>query len=40
MGIQSYVIDAELTQERAEHAEQEEFKAWKEKKKKWKKLNH
>jgi hypothetical protein len=34
MGIQSYVIDAELTQERADHAEQEEFKAWKEKRKK------
>ena len=31
MGIQSYVVDAELTQERAEHAEQEEFKAWKKK---------
>ena len=34
MGIQSYVIDAELTQERAEHAEQEEFEAWKKKAKK------
>ena len=33
MGIQSYVIDAELTQERAEHAEQEEFKKWKNAKK-------
>ena len=31
MGIQSYVIDAELTQERAEHAEQEEFEASKKK---------
>jgi len=33
MGIQSYVIDAELTQERAEHAEQEEFQKWKNAKK-------
>ena len=31
MGIQSYVIDAVLTQEREDHAEQEEFKAWKKK---------
>ena len=31
MGIQSYVINAELTQEKADHAEQEEFKAWKKK---------
>jgi len=29
MGIQSYVIEAELAQEKAEHAEQEEFKKWK-----------
>ena len=34
MGIQSYVINAELTQEKADHAEQEEFKAWKKKAKK------
>lgn len=33
MGIQSYVIEAEMTQEKAEHAEQEEFKAWKKKRK-------
>ena len=33
MGIQSYVIDAELTQERADHAEQEEFQKWKNAKK-------
>ena len=31
MGIQSYVIDAVLTQEREDLAEQEEFKAWKKK---------
>ena len=31
MGIQSYVIDAVLTQEREDHAEHEEFKAWKKK---------
>ena len=30
MGIQSYVIEAEMAQERADHAEQEEFKKWKE----------
>ena len=34
MGIQSYVIEAELAQEKAEYAEQQEFKAWKEKRKK------
>ena len=34
MGIQSYVMEAELNEEKAEHAEQQEFKAWKEKKKK------
>ena len=34
MGIQSYVMEAELNEEKAEHAEQEEFKVWKEKKKK------
>ena len=34
MGIQSYVIEAELAQEKAEHVEQEEFKAWKKKAKK------
>ena len=31
MGIQSDVMEAELAQEKAEHAEQEEFKKWKEK---------
>ncbi len=31
MGIQSYVIEAELAQEKAEYAEQQEFKKWKEK---------
>ena len=31
MGIQSYIIEAELVQEKAEHAEQEEFKKWKKK---------
>ena len=31
MGVQSYVIEAELAQEKAEYAEQEEFKKWKEK---------
>ena len=31
MGIQSYVIEAEVKEEKAEHAEQQEFKAWKEK---------
>ena len=30
MGIQSYVIEAEMAQGRADHAEQEEFKKWKE----------
>jgi len=34
MGIQSYVIEAEVNEEKAEHAEKEEFKAWKEKRKK------
>ena len=34
MGIQSYVMEAELAQEKAEHAEQQEFKKWKEKRKK------
>ena len=34
MGIQSYVIEAEVKEEKAEHAEQQEFKAWKEKAKK------
>jgi len=33
MGIQSYVIEAEVAQDKAEHAEQEEFKKWKEKRK-------
>ena len=33
MGIQSYVIEAEMTQEKAEHAEQEEFQKWKNAKK-------
>ena len=31
MGVQSYVMEAELAQEKAEHAEQEEFKKWKKK---------
>ena len=31
MGIQSYVIEAELAQEKAEYAEQQEFKKWKKK---------
>ena len=31
MGVQSYVIEAELAQEKAEHAEQEEVKKWKKK---------
>ena len=34
MGIQSYVMEAELAQEKAEYAEQQEFKKWKEKRKK------
>ena len=33
MGIQSYVIEAEVAQEKADHAEQEEFKKWKNAKK-------
>ena len=32
MGIQSYVVDAVLTQEREDHAEKKEFKEWKKKK--------
>ena len=31
MGIQSYVIEAEVKEASFEHAEQEEFKKWKEK---------
>ena len=34
MGIQSYVVEAELAQEKAEHVEREEFQAWKKKAKK------
>ena len=34
MGIQSYVIEAELAQEKAEHVERVEFQAWKKKAKK------
>ena len=34
MGIQSYVIEAEVKEASFEQAEQEEFKAWKEKAKK------
>ena len=34
MGIQSYVIAAEVKEEKAEQEEQEEFAAWKEKRKK------
>ena len=34
MGIQSYVIEAELAQDKADHAEKEEFQKWKEKRKK------
>ena len=33
MGIQSYVIEAEVNEEKSEHAEQEEFKKWKNAKK-------
>ena len=33
MGIQSYVIEAEMAQDKADHAEQEEFKKWKNAKK-------
>ena len=33
MGIQSYVIEAEVNEEKAEHAEQEEFQKWKNAKK-------
>ena len=29
MGIQSYVIEAGFREQKAQHAEQEEFKAWK-----------
>ena len=38
MGIQSYVIEAGFREQKAQHAEQEEFKAWKKKgkeKKRW-----
>jgi len=31
MGIQSYVIEAGFREQKAQHAEQEEFKAWKKK---------
>ena len=31
MGIQSYVIEAEVNEEKAAHAEKEEFEAWKKK---------
>ena len=34
MGIQSYIIEAEVAQDKADHAEQEEFQKWKEKRKK------
>jgi hypothetical protein len=34
MGIQSYVIEAGFREQKAQQAEQEEFKAWKKKKKK------
>ena len=34
MGIQSYVIAARMKEEKAEHAEQEEFEAWRKKGKK------
>ena len=34
MGISSYVIEAQIKEEKAEHAEQEEFKKWKKKGKK------
>ena len=34
MGIQSYVIEAGFREQKAQHAEQEEFKAWKKKIKK------
>ena len=33
MGIQSYVIEAEVNEEKSEHAEQEEFQKWKNAKK-------
>ena len=33
MGVQSYVMEAELAQEKAEYAEQQEFKKWKNAKK-------
>ena len=33
MGIQSYVIEAEVNEEKAEHAEKEEFQKWKNAKK-------
>ena len=31
MGVQSYVIEAEVKEARFEHAEQQEFKKWKKK---------
>ena len=34
MGIQSYVIEAEVNEEKAAQAEQEEFEAWRKKGKK------
>jgi hypothetical protein len=34
MGIHSYVIEAEVDENKADHAEQEEFKKWKKKGKK------
>ena len=34
MGVQRYVMEAELAQEKAEYAEQQEFKKWMEKRKK------
>ena len=33
MGVQSYVMEAELAQEKAEYAEQQEFQKWKNAKK-------
>ena len=34
MGISSYIIAAEVKEEKAQHAEQEEFEAWRKKGKK------
>ena len=34
MGIQSYVIEAGFREQKAQHAEQEEFKEWKKNEKK------